>query len=106
MTYGQQKVLVPLAYRLANRRILAGGLCRLRRRRRRRGGRDPRRRDAGGGDNLAPPATNLLPGGSEFFDPHRSNRQDIAIERMLFGLYQLVLNDAGEVEAVPAMAED
>jgi oligopeptide transport system substrate-binding protein len=45
-------------------------------------------------------------GQPEFFDPHRSNfEQDIAIERMLWrGLYQLVLTDAGGVEAVPAMA--
>lgn len=64
----------------------------------------------GGGENLAPPDQQKLivqSGEPEFFDPHRSNfEQDIAIERMLFrGLYQLVLNDAGEVEAVPAMAE-
>jgi oligopeptide transport system substrate-binding protein len=46
-------------------------------------------------------------GEPEFFDPHRSNfEQDIAIERMLFrGLYQLVITDSGEVEAVPAMAD-
>jgi ABC-type oligopeptide transport system substrate-binding subunit len=45
-------------------------------------------------------------GQPEFYDPHRSNfEQDIAIERMLWrGLYQLVLTDAGGVEAVPAMA--
>ncbi len=45
-------------------------------------------------------------GEPEFFDPHRSNfEQDIAVERMLYrGLYQLVLNDADEVQAVPAMA--
>ena len=45
-------------------------------------------------------------GEPEFFDPHRSNfEQDIAVERMLYrGLYQLVLNDADEVKAVPAMA--
>jgi len=47
-------------------------------------------------------------GQPEFYDPHRSNfEQDIAIERMLWrGLYQLVLTDAGGVEAVPAMAAD
>ncbi len=45
-------------------------------------------------------------GEPEFFDPHRSNfEQDIAVERMLFrGLYELVISDSGEVEAVPAMA--
>jgi oligopeptide transport system substrate-binding protein len=47
-------------------------------------------------------------GQPEFIDPHRSNfEQDIAIARMLWrGLYQLVVNDAGDIEAVPAMAAD
>jgi oligopeptide transport system substrate-binding protein len=46
-------------------------------------------------------------GQPEFFDPHRSNfEQDIAIARTLWrGLYQLVVNDAGDIEAVPAMAD-
>lgn len=71
---------------------------------------EPTEGPTGGEENLAPPEQQKIvvqSGEPEFFDPHRSNfEQDIAIERMLFrGLYQLVLNEAGEVEAVPAMAD-
>lgn len=70
---------------------------------------EPTEGPTNGEENLAPPEQQKIvvqSGEPEFFDPHRSNfEQDIAIERMLFrGLYQLVLNEAGEVEAVPAMA--
>lgn len=63
-----------------------------------------------GGGGVAPADQQKIvvqSGEPEFFDPHRSNfEQDIAVERMLFrGLYQLVISDSGDVEAVPAMAD-
>jgi oligopeptide transport system substrate-binding protein len=72
-------------------------------------GKETPKATAGGGE-VAPADQQKIvvqSGEPEFFDPHRSNfEQDIAVERMLFrGLYQWVISDSGDVEAVPAMAD-